>query len=500
MSDGRSPGPIVKQHPNGKLGARERIDLLVDAGSFLETEAHVVGRVHDFGLDAKLKRGDGVVTGSALVCGRQAWLAAQDSTILGGSLGEMHASRIVDTARMAIQTGSPFIQINDSGGARIQEGVLSLHGYGTIFRMNTHASGVIPQISVILGACAGGAVYSPAITDFTAMVDGVSTMYITGPDVIRQVTGEEITHEALGGAAAHCTRSGVAHARFSTEAECLAWVRTLLAYLPANCDERPPVVHTDDPADRRTPELERIIPTEERVGYDVRDVIRVICDEASFLEIHAEYAPNVVVGFARLAGRCAGVIANQPSVLAGTLDINASDKAARFVRFCDCFQIPIVSLVDVPGYLPGVSQEHGGIIRHGAKMLYAIAEATVPRIALIMRKAYGGAYISMASKGLGYDRVLALPSARIAVMGPEAAAGIIFRREIAAASDPAAERACRIAELTSAITDPMVAAGYGFLDKIIEPAAVRSELIASLRMLAEKHEPRAPRRHGNVPL
>ena len=484
----------------GKLATRERIDHLVDPGSFLETEAHVVGRVRDFGLDAKLERGDGVVTGSALVAGRRIWLAAQDSTVMGGSLGEMHAGRIAGAARMAIQTGCPFIQINDSGGARIQEGVLALHGYGRIFRMNTHASGVIPQISVILGKCAGGAVYSPAITDFTLMVDGISTMYITGPDVIRQVTGEEITHEDLGGAAAHCTRSGVAHARFRTEAECLAWARNLLAYLPANCHERAPTVDTDDPADRRTPELERIIPQGERFGYDVRDVIRVVCDDASFLEIHAEYAPNIVVGFARLAGRCAGIIASQPSVLAGALDINASDKAARFVRFCDCFQIPIVSLVDVPGYLPGVSQEHGGIIRHGAKMLYAIAEATVPRIALIMRKAYGGAYVSMACKGLGYDRVLAMPGARIAVMGPEAAAGIIYRREIAAAADPAAERACRIVELKSAVADPMVAARYGYLDKIVEPAAVRGELIASLGMLAEKREVRAPRRHGNVPL
>ena len=498
MSDGRNLRRIVRPHSKSKLTARERVDLLVDPGSFGETQAHVIGRVHDFGLDARLERGDGVVTGSALVDGRRVWVAAQDSAVLGGSLGEMHARRIIDAGSMAIRTGCPFIQINDSGGARIQEGVLALHGYGEIFRMNARASGVIPQISVIVGACAGGAVYSPAITDFTVMVDGISTMYITGPDVIRQVTGEEISHEDLGGATAHGTQSGVVHATFESEPDCFAWVRRLLAYLPANCQERPPTSDVGDSADRQTPELGRIIPREERHAYDVRDVIRVVCDHGTFVEIHAGYARNVVVGFGRLDGRTVGMIASQPSVLAGALDINASDKAARFVRFCDCFQIPIVSLVDVPGYLPGVSQEHGGIIRHGAKMLYAIAEATVPKIALVMRKAYGGAYVSMAGKGLGFDRVLALPGARIAVMGPEAAAAIIFRREIAAAPDPAAERARRIEEFQSVAADPMVAAGYGYVDRIVEPASVRSELIASVRMLETKRRRR--RRHGNVPL
>ncbi|MFW5745169.1 MAG: acyl-CoA carboxylase subunit beta [Spirochaetota bacterium] len=490
---------IEKQHQKGKLTARERIDLLVDPGSFVETERHVMGRTDAFGLEAKLEEGDGVVTGSALVGGRQVWIAAQDFTVLGGSLGEMHAKRIAHAEEMAIRTGTPFIQINDSGGARIQEGILSLHGYGEIFRANTHASGVIPQISVILGPCAGGAVYSPAITDFVLMVDGVSNMYITGPDVIRQVTGEEISHEELGGAAAHATRSGVAHASFESEAACFAWLKRLLGCLPSSNADVAPIAPTDDSADRLTPEIGSIVSEDQHAGYDVREVIAELFDDRSFLEIHAGWARNVVVGFARLAGRSVGVMASQPSHLAGALDINASDKAGRFVRFCDSFNVPVISLVDVPGFLPGVAQEHGGIIRHGAKMLYAIAEATVPKIALILRKAYGGAFISMASKGLGYDRVLALPRAQVAVMGPEGAASIIFRREIAAAEDPDAERAKRIAEFAETVTDPKVAASYGHIDLTIEPEDTRRELVRSLEMLAAKHEERPARKHGNFP-
>ena len=499
---------IRKQHEKGKLTARERIELLVDAGSFVETERHVRGRTDEFGLGSRLESGDGVLTGSALVGGRQIWLAVQDFTVLGGSLGEMHARRIANALRMAIDTRSPFVQINDSGGARIQEGILSLHGYGEIFRANTDASGVIPQISVILGPCAGGAVYSPAITDFVLMVDEISNMYITGPDVTKQVTGEEISHGELGGAAAHAATSGVAHARFETEVACFSWLKRLLTYLPdadvvgTRIDASPvaAAMGENDSPDRLTPELATILPQDEHAGYDVREVITSVADANSFLEIHADYAKNVVIGFARLAGRSVGIIASQPSWLAGALDINASDKAARFLRFCDAFGIPIVSLVDVPGFLPGVAQEHGGIIRHGAKMLYAIAEATVPKIALILRKAYGGAYISMASRGLGYDRVLALPTARVAVMGPEGAASVIFRREIAAAEDPDAVRAAKVDEFRESVMDPHVAASYGHLDLIIEPAAARRELVRSLEMLATKRGTRPPRKHGNLPL
>ena len=490
---------IERQHAKGKLTARERIDLFVDADSFVETERHVVGRTDAFGLGAKLEEGDGVITGSALVSGRQVWLAAQDFTVLGGSLGEMHAKRIAHAIETAVRTRTPFIQINDSGGARIQEGILSLHGYGEIFRANTLASGVVPQVSVILGPCAGGAVYSPAITDVVLTVEGVSTMYITGPDVVREVTGEEVTHEELGGADAHSAASGVAHAAFESEAACFAWLRRLLGFLPASSADRPPIGPTDDSPDRLTPELGELIPADGHAAYDVHDVIAVLADDGAFHEIHARWARNVVVGFARLAGRSVGVIANQPSVLAGALDIDASDKAARFVRFCDAFNVPIVSLADVPGFLPGVAQEHGGIIRHGAKLLYAIAEATVPKVALIVRKAYGGAFITMASKGLGYDRVLALPTAQVAVMGPEGAASIVFRREIAAACDPEAERARRVAEFARTVSDPRVAASYGQIDLVIEPERARRELVRSLEVLAAKHEDRPPRKHGNFP-
>jgi acetyl-CoA carboxylase carboxyltransferase component len=412
----------------------------------------------------------------------------------------MHAERIAEVQSLALKNGVPFVQINDSGGARIQEGTLSLNGYAKIFRANTLSSGVIPQFSVILGPCAGGAVYSPAITDFVLMVDGVSNMYITGPDVIRAVTGEEISHEDLGGARAHSERSGNAHFRFGGEEEALRFLRRLLSYLPSNNLEQPPLAASSDPVDRETPELEGLLPDDPKKPYDVRGFIAALCDRDSFLEVQAGFAPNVVVGFARLGGRTVGLFANQPQSFAAALDINSSDKAARFLRFCDCFNVPILSLADVPGFLPGVAQEHGGIIRHGAKVLYAIAEATVPKIALILRKAYGGAFIAMASKALGYDRVLALPTAEIAVMGAEGAANVIFRKEIAAAADPQGLRAEKIRQFGESFMNPFVAAGYGYVDDIVEPRYARIELIRSLEMNLRKREDRPAKKHGNIPL
>ena len=500
MLAGGGPDKIEAQHAKGKLTARERIELLVDPGSFIEQQPYITVRATEFGLAERKYLGDGVVSGTGKVGGRQVFLFSQDFTVLGGSLGEMQAERIVEVQTLALKNGCPFIQINDSGGARIQEGTLSLNGYAKIFRANTLASGVIPQFSVILGPCAGGAVYSPAITDFILMVDGVSNMYITGPDVIRAVTGEEISHEELGGAQAHCSRSGNAHFRFASERECLAHLRRLLGYLPLNNLEQPPLEPSADPLDRETPELERALPDDPRKPYDVRQFINAVCDRASFLEVQADYAPNVVVGFARLAGRTVGLFANQPQYYAAALDINSSDKAARFLRFCDCFNVPILSLVDVPGFLPGVAQEHGGIIRHGAKVLYAIAEATVPKIALILRKAYGGAFIAMSSKALGYDRVLALPTAEIAVMGAEGAANVIFRKEIAAAPDPAAMRGEKIREFSESFMNPFVAAGYGYVDDVIEPRWARIELVRSLEMNVRKRESRPGKKHGNIPL
>lgn len=491
---------VQQQHEKGKLTARERLQLFLDNASFVEHQTFSRGRATMFGLADKRQPGDGVVTGSGLVDGRQVFVSSQDFTVLGGSLGEMHADRIAEAQELSVTTGTPFIQINDSGGARIQEGILSLHGYARIFRANTLASGVVPQLSVILGPCAGGAVYSPGITDFVFMVDNVSNMYITGPDVIRAVTGEQITHEELGGAHAHAAKSGNAHFRYASEQECIAGVRKLLSYLPSNNKEAPPVVATGDPVDRTTPEIMDLIPEEERRGFDVRDVIATVFDSGSFMEVHADFARNVVVGFARLNGRTVGIFANQPKVLAAALDINSSDKGARFIRFCDAFNIPVISMVDVPGFLPGVNQEHGGIIRHGAKVLYAIAEATVPKISLIMRKAYGGAYIAMAAKGLGYDRVLAWPFSQIAVMGAEGAANIVFRREISSAPDPAAARDEKIREFKEEVMDPFVAAGYGYVDDVIDPIHTRSELIRSLEMLIRKEQGIPSRKHGNIPL
>ncbi len=500
MLKGGGEARIEAQHNRGKLTARERISMLVDENSFTEQNTYVVPRSNDFGMDKKKFPGDGVVSGSGKINGRKVYLSSQDFTVLGGSLGEMHALRIANAQMDALKTGSPFIQVNDSGGARIQEGTLSLDGYAKIFRANTLSSGVIPQISIILGPCAGGAVYSPAITDFIMMVEKVSNMYITGPQVIKAVTGEEISQEDLGGARAHTFKSGNAHFRFKSEEECLAFTRRLLSYLPSNNKEMPPVSECTDPIDRPTPELKELLPENQRKPYDIRSLIHSAFDIGSFIEVQADFAQNIVVGFAKLKGYTVGIMANQPKMMAAVLDINASDKAARFVRFCDSFNIPVVSLVDVPGFLPGTAQEHGGIIRHGAKLLFAIAEATVPKIALIVRKGYGGAFIAMASKNLGYDRVLAYPAAEIAVMGADGAANIIFRKEIAAAENPAEKRAEKIEEFKEQVMNPFIAAGYGYVDDIIDPAETRKELFKSLEMYLGKEETRPDKKHGNMPL
>lgn len=489
-----------QQKSKGKLCSRDRIDTLLDKKSFIESFPYVTARSTDFGMDKHRFLGDGVVAGTGLIDGRQVWLFSQDFTVLGGSLGEQQAERINRAQKMALQTRTPFIQINDSGGARIQEGVYSLDGYGKIFRSNIDASGVVPQLSLILGPCAGGAVYSPALTDFVFMVEKVSQMYITGPDVIKAVVGEDVTHEQLGGASTHSKRSGNAHFHCADEAECFALVRKLLSYLPSHTDEYPPIIESKDSGSRKTEKIAQIIPEQNTRAYDVRDIIQEVFDAESFLEVHKEYATNIVVGFARLAGRSVGIIANQPKMLSGVLDINASDKAARFVRVCDTFNVPVISLVDIPGYMPGTVQEYDGIIRHGAKLLYAIGEATVPKISLILRKAYGGAYIAMASRALGYDRVLALPCAEVAVMGAQGAANIIFRKEIAAAPDPAQMRRQKIDEFQENSMNPFVAAAAGFVDDVVAFEDVRKELIRSLESLASKKETRIERKHGNMPL
>lgn len=490
----------AKQRAKGKKTARERILFLADQGSFIENQPYIKSRVDDFGMDKKKFPGDGVIAGSALVEGRQVWLSSQDFTVLGGSLGEQHAAKIAKAQRDALKTGKPFIQINDSGGARIQEGVLSLEGYGSIFRANTLASGVVPQISLIMGPCAGGAAYSPALTDFVFMVDKTSHMYITGPDVIKAVTGENVTHEGLGGAAAHNSKSGNAHFRCASEEECLETLKKLLSYLPSSNREEPPRKECADDPNRETGEILQILPDKANKPYDMREVISLVFDEGEFLEVHKEFAPSMVVGFARLAGRSVGILGNQPKVFAGSLDKDSSDKAARFIRFCDSFGIPIISLVDVPGYMPGTTQEHGGIIRHGAKLLYAVAEATVPKIALVLRKAYGGAYIGMASKALGYDRVLALPMAEIAVMGAAGAANIIFRNDINAARDPDLIREIKIHEYQEKFMNPFAAASQGIVDDVTAPEAIRKELIRSVEMTADKREDLPRKKHGNIPL
>ncbi len=489
-----------RQRKQGKLTARERLDLLLDPGTFSEIGLFVETRSSDFGMAERRIPGDGVVTGSGLVGGQLVFTVSQDFGTLGGSLGEMHAAKIVKTQELAMKAGAPMVQILDSGGARIQEGVLSLHGYAQIFQRNTMASGVIPQISVILGPCAGGAVYSPAITDFVFMVEGLSKMFITGPDVIKAVTGEEVTFEELGGAAVHSGTSGNAHFVATDERECFATVRKLLSFLPANNLDDPPLAEQSDWPPDENPALDEIVPTGANQPYDVRDLIQNIFDYGDFLEVQPAFAANIVTGFARLAGRPVGVVGNQPAYLAGVLDINSSDKLARFVRFCDAFNLPIVNFVDVPGYLPGVQQEYGGVIRHGAKVLFAYSEATVPKVAIIVRKSYGGAYIAMSGFGLGYDRVMAYPTAEIAVMGPDGAANIIFRREIEAASDPEATRKEKIEEYREKFATPYTAAGQGLVDAVIDPKLTRPELIRALEMTSRKRETRPEKKHGNIPL
>ena len=488
---------IQAQHERGKFTARERISMLVDPGTFEEFDSLVVHRASDFGVDQQRYPGDSVVTGFAKIEGRPVCVFSQDFTVIGGSVSEVAAEKICKIMDLAVKTGVPVVGINDGGGARIQEGVSSLKGYGEIFRRNVRASGVIPQISVILGPTAGGAVYSPSITDFVFMVEHHSFMFITGPDVVRAVTMEEVTDEDLGGARIHATRSGVAHFAMDTEENCLNEVRRLLSYLPQNNMEDAPVVEMGDDPRRRDEEMLSILPENESHPYDVREVIYRVVDSADFLEVHADYAQNIVVGLARLAGRTVGVVANQPLYLAGTLDIAASLKAARFVRFCDCFNIPIVTFADVSGYLPGTAQEHGGIITHGAKLVYAYSEATVPKVTCILRKAYGGAYIAMGSKHLGGDVNFSWPTGSIAVTGPDAAVGIVFRSQIELTPDSRPEL---MRDYQERFANPYVSASRGYVDDVIDPRDTRSKLIRTLELLSNKVERLPNKKHGNIPL
>jgi propionyl-CoA carboxylase beta chain len=491
---------VARQHREGKLSARERVDLLVDPGTFEEFDKFVTHRCLDFGMDKSVIPGDGVITGHGLVDGRPIFLFAQDFTVFGGSLSETYAAKICKIMDLAMRVGAPVVGLNDSGGARIQEGVVSLAGYADIFLRNTLASGVVPQISAIMGPCAGGAVYSPAITDFNVMVEKTSYMFITGPDVIRTVTHEEVTKEKLGGAMTHNEVSGVAHFASRDDRGCLALIRELLGYLPSNNMSDPPFRETADDPLREDPEMDALVPESPHQPYDMKDLIHRVLDEKRFLEVHALFARNLVVGFGRLGGRVVGVVANQPAVLAGTLDIDASVKGARFVRFCDAFNIPLVVFEDVPGFLPGTAQEFGGIIRHGAKLLYAFAEATVPKITVITRKSYGGAYCVMASKHIRTDLNLAYPTAEIAVMGPEGAVNIIYRRDLETAKDPEAFRDEKVAEFREKFANPYVAAQRGFVDEVIEPRLTRRKLIQGLTLLATKRDQNPPRKHGNIPL
>jgi acetyl-CoA carboxylase carboxyltransferase component len=491
---------IARQHDAGKLTARERLAVLLDPGTFVELDRFVTHRATEFGLDKTEAPGDGVATGYGAIHGRLVYVFSQDFTVLGGSLGEAHAAKICKIMDLAVRNGAPVIGLNDSGGARIQEGVASLGGYAEIFLRNTLASGVVPQISVIMGPCAGGAVYSPAITDFTVMVRGTSYMFVTGPQVVKAVTREEVTLEDLGGAEVHASRSGVAHFVAPSDEDALALVRRLLAFLPQNNLDDAPRAETGDDPQRMDPALDTLVPADPNRPYDMRDVITRIVDRGEFLEVHQAFAANIVVGFARLGGRSVGVVAQQPAVLAGVLDINSAVKGARFVRFCDAFNIPLVTFVDVPGFLPGTAQEHGGIIKHGAKLLYAYCEATVPKLAVITRKAYGGAYDVMSSKHIRGDLNLAWPTAEIAVMGPEGAIDIIFRRELDAADDRAAMRARLAAEYRAKFATPYVAASRGYIDDVIEPRETRPRLISALEMLAGKRDRNPPRKHGNIPL
>lgn len=486
------PARVQKQHDAGKLTARERIETLLDAGTFVELDRFVEHRCVNFGMDKKELPGEGVTTGYGTIDGRLVYVFAQDFTVEGGSLGEMHAAKIVKVQRLAMKMGAPCIGLNDSGGARIQEAIDALSGYGKIFFENTIASGVIPQISAIMGPSAGGAVYSPALTDFIYMVKNTSKMFITGPEVVKSVTGEEVTQEALGGAMTHNATSGVAHFAAENDEDCLMQIRNLLSYLPSNNMEPAPIFETDDDPSRLCPELNTLLPDNSNQAYDMKEVIRQIVDNGEFYESQEYFACNIITCFARMDGQTVGIIANQPKVMAGCLDINASDKSSRFIRFCDAFNIPLLNLVDVPGFLPGVNQEYGGIIRHGAKMLYAYSEATVPKITLVTRKAYGGSYLAMCSQDLGADQVIAWPTSEIAVMGPAGAANIIFRK------DP--DVAKKTAEYVDNFATPYQAAVRGMVDMVIEPQESRVAIINALRMLESKRETRPAKRHGNIPL
>ena len=491
---------IEAQHKKGKLTARERIELVVDPNSFEEFDMFVTHRSHDFGMEKNRPLGDGVVTGCGKIGGRKVLIFSQDFTVFGGSLSEAHAEKICKIMKMAMKVGAPVIGLNDSGGARIQEGVVSLGGYADIFLLNTLASGVVPQISLVLGPCAGGAVYSPAITDFVFMTKGTSYMFVTGPNVVKTVTHEEVTSEELGGALTHASKSGVAHFACENEADAITRLRRLMEYIPSNNCEDPPWAECTDPLDREDDALNRIVPDNPNHPYDIKDVINHVVDKGSFFEVHEEYAQSMVVGFAHLGGRSIGIIANQPSVLAGVLSIASSVKGARFIRFCDCFNIPILTFEDVPGFLPGVDQEHRGIIRNGAKLLYAYCEATVPKVTVITRKAYGGAYDVMNSKHVRGDINYAWPSAEIAVMGPKGAVEIIFKKDIAAADDPEAEIQKKTDEFREMFANPYTAAARGYVDDVIEPKTTRPRLIRAFQMLETKKDSNPPKKHGNIPL
>jgi len=497
---GGGPTRIEAQHKKGKLTARERLDLLLDEGSFQELDMLVRHRSTEFGLDKQRIFGDGVVTGYGTIDGRLVYVFAQDFTVLGGSLSEAHGQKICKVMDLAMKNGAPLIGLNDSGGARIQEGVVSLGAYADIFLRNTLASGVVPQISAILGPCAGGAVYSPAITDFVFMVKNTSFMFVTGPDVVKTVTHEEVTFEELGGAMTHATKSGVAHFVAENEVECLQSIRRLLSFLPQNNLDDPPRLECRDPVDRMDPELVTLVPESPTKPYDIKEILRRVVDNGDFFEVHEQYAQNLVVGFARLNGRSVGLVANQPAVLAGVLDIDSSIKGARFVRFCDAFNIPLVTFVDVPGFLPGTDQEWRGIIKHGAKLLYAFCEATVPKVTVITRKAYGGAYDVMSSKHIRGDINYAWPTAEIAVMGPPGAVEIIFKKEIESAPDPAKALEEKVAEYREKFANPYIAAERGYIDEVIEPQETRPKLIGALEMLENKVDSNPKKKHGNIPL
>lgn len=491
---------LEKQRVSGKMTARERIEFLLDENSFEEFDKFVTHRSIDFGMENQKYPGDGVITGHGLIDGREVFVFAQDFTVFGGSLSETHAQKICKIMDLAMKVGAPVIGLNDSGGARIQEGVVSLGGYADIFLRNTLASGVVPQISCIMGPCAGGAVYSPAITDFNIMVKDSSYMFITGPDVIKTVTHEEVTKDQLGGALTHNAKSGVAHFAADSDEHCLRLTRELISFIPSNNMDDPPFFPTNDPENRIDESLNNLIPEQSTQPYDIRDVINSVVDDGYFFEVQPHFAQNIIIGFARLGGKSVGIVANQPAFLAGVLDIDASVKGARFVRFCDCFNIPLITFEDVPGFLPGVNQEHGGIIRHGAKLLYAFAEATVPKITVITRKAYGGAYCVMASKHIRTDINFAYPTAEIAVMGAEGAVGLLYRKEISEAENANDYRKSKVAEFDEKFANPYLAAEKGYIDEVIEPSNTRPKLIRALHLLGNKKDSNPPKKHGNIPL